>query len=64
MLQKAAPAQLHMQHRRPPIRLRLAKAILGSKAKEYIPALSLFDGINGWGTDATGRLKNYVSKRW
>lgn len=49
-----------MQHRRPPLRLRLAKAILGSHAKEYIPSLSsIFDG---WGTDATGRLKHYRTK--
>jgi HK97 family phage portal protein len=45
---------------RAPLRLRLAKAILGSKAKEYIPSLnSLFDG---WGYGSTGApLNDYVS---
>src|SRR5215217_6248725 len=45
---------------RAPLRLRLAKAILGSKAKEYIPSLSsLYDG---WGYGATGApLNDYVS---
>jgi hypothetical protein len=45
---------------RAPLRLRLAKAILGNKAKEYIPSLnSLFDG---WGYGSTGApLNDYIS---
>lgn len=42
-----------------PIRLRLARAILGARAKEFIPPLTTFDG---WGMDATGRLKSFKTK--
>jgi len=49
-----------MQQRRPPFRLRLAKAILGSKAKEYIPSLSSI--YDGWGYGSTAApLNDYVS---
>lgn len=42
-----------------PFRLRLAKAILGSRAKEFIPPLPLDDGF---GFGGAGRLNNYTSK--
>jgi HK97 family phage portal protein len=59
-MQKAAPASF-MPQRNSPFRLRLAKVILGSKAKEYIPSLnSLYDG---WGYGSTGApLNDYVGK--
>src|SRR4051794_1124519 len=49
-----------MPQRKPPFRLRVAKAILGSKAKEYIPSVnSLYDG---WGYGSTGApLNDYIS---
>lgn len=42
-----------------PIRLRLAKAILGSHAKDFIPPLSSFDGYS---SGLSGRLNDYVTK--
>ena len=50
-----------MPQRNSPFRLRLAKVILGSKAKEYIPSLnSLYDG---WGYGSTGApLNDYIGK--
>jgi hypothetical protein len=50
-----------MPDKRPPFRLRLAKAILGSKAKEYIPSLgSIYDG---WGYGSTSTpLNDYTGK--
>jgi HK97 family phage portal protein len=48
-----------MPQKRPPFRLRLAKVILGNKAKEYIPSLSsLYDG---WGYGAKAPLNDDVS---
>lgn len=47
-----------MQHKRLPLRVRLAGKLLGSRAKEYIPALSPLDG---W-PDTSGRLKSYQNK--
>jgi HK97 family phage portal protein len=41
-----------------PLRIRLARAIAGTKAKEYIPALSPLDG---W-PDTSGRLKSFQNK--
>lgn len=49
-----------MQHRRLPIRLRLAKAILGGKAKEFIPSLSYWDGYGG---GVAGRFNDYLTAR-
>src|SRR3954469_14460278 len=49
-----------MQNPRLPLRLRLAKAIAGSRVKEFIPPL-LNDDLAGWGSP--GRLNNYVTKR-
>src|SRR6476660_5586587 len=43
-----------------PLRLRLAKAILGSHAKEFIPALSPFEGA---GFGAGGRTNDYATKQ-
>ncbi len=45
---------------KPSLRLRLASAILGSRAKEYIPALSPFDGMS---FDGAGRLNQYDTKQ-
>ena len=42
------------------LRLRLGRAILGSKAKDFIPPLSYFDG---WNPSVSGRINEYVSKR-
>jgi HK97 family phage portal protein len=42
-----------------PLRLRLAKAILGRRAKEFIPPLPLFDGD---GFAGSARLNDYTSK--
>lgn len=44
---------------RQPLRLRIAKAVLGSKAKAYIPNLASEDFIR---SDDGSRLKNYFSK--
>jgi HK97 family phage portal protein len=50
-----------MPQRKPPFRLRLAKVILGNKAKEYIPSLSSI--YDGWGYGSTGTpLNDYVGK--
>src|SRR4051794_15068319 len=49
-----------MQQRRLPFRLRLAKAIAGTRAKEFIPPL-LNDDLAGWGSP--GGLNNYVTKQ-
>src|SRR4051812_22875463 len=49
-----------MQKPRLPIRLRLAKAIAGSRVKEFIPPL-LNDDLSGFG--GSGRLNNYLTKR-
>lgn len=46
---------------RAPLRLRLAKAILGTHAKEFIPALNPVDGVSYGGLN--GRLNNYSSKQ-
>ena len=43
-----------------PLRLRLAKAILGSRAKEFIPPLYPTDDMSFGGS---GRLNNYDDKR-
>jgi hypothetical protein len=44
---------------KPSLRFRIARTLLGSKAKEFIPPLGLWDGI---GFDAQGRLKQYTTK--
>src|SRR5215207_5164484 len=44
---------------RQPLRLRLAKAILGRHAKEFIPPLSFYDRF---GSGFGGRLNDYRSK--
>ncbi len=49
-----------MSRSKPPIRLRLAKAILGNRAKEFIPSLSYFDGFGG---GVGPNLNDYVTKR-
>lgn len=43
-----------------PFRLRLAKAILGTRAKEFIPALNPIDGM---GFGAGGRINTYSTKQ-
>lgn len=42
------------------IRFTLAKAILGRRAKDFIPALNPFDGVNFGGV---GRLNDYATKQ-
>jgi hypothetical protein len=44
---------------KPTIRLRLARAILGRHAKEFIPPLSYFDRF---GSPFSGSLNDYRSK--
>jgi HK97 family phage portal protein len=44
---------------RAPLRLRLAKAILGTHAKDYIPSLS---SIDGFGSGGSARLNDYATK--
>src|SRR4051812_46093077 len=48
-----------MQQRRLPFRLRLAKAIAGSRAKDFIPSLDLIDR---WRDGDGSVLKGYRSK--
>src|SRR4051794_16754930 len=49
-----------MQQRRLPFRLRLAQAIAGSRAKDFIPSLDLLDR---WRDGTPGSLKDYRSKQ-
>lgn len=50
-----------MQEKQPSLRLRLAKIILGSKAKDFIAPLSPDGGA--WGPDLGARIKTYQTKQ-
>ncbi len=48
-----------MAANKPSFRLRVARALLGTKTKDFIQALSPLDG---WSLNGTGRLKQYYDK--